>query len=126
MQRYNCSTTATTCIYTNAYSHHKDDGTVRLSYMSYAIKLNTAQRYGQNLTLAIRGSMIAYVDSYRPPTSRLYKQGTNLCIDFAIGIAIATNTSGESKYQIMIFISLVPKMVIGIFLIIFNAGVWLK
>ena len=29
--------------------------------MSYAIKLNTAQRYGQNLSLEIRGSLMAYV-----------------------------------------------------------------
>jgi len=29
--------------------------------MSYAIKLNTAQRYGQNLSLEIRGSLMAYI-----------------------------------------------------------------
>ena len=28
--------------------------------MSYAIKLNTAQRYGQNLSLEIRGLLMAY------------------------------------------------------------------
>lgn len=32
--------------------------------MSYAIKLNTAQRYGQNLSLEIRGSLMAYNTTY--------------------------------------------------------------
>ena len=40
--------------------------------MSYAIKLNTAQRYGQNLSLEIRGSLMAYV-IYSPNVDEPYR-----------------------------------------------------
>ena len=45
----------------SASSPHESDGTVRLSCMSYAIKFNTAQRYGHNLMRTIRGLLMAYV-----------------------------------------------------------------